>query len=930
VIDTGVDWEHPDLAANIWINEDEFNGTAGVDDDGNGYTDDIRGWDFYSGDNDPKPRFDDEDAVDTVISHGTHCAGIACAVGNNGRGVAGQAWNCKIMCLKGCVDDPATYGDAGVVYIDALQYAIDNGADVVSMSIGGAMTPSQMVTDMIAAGCTAGPVPGKNDDRNGVNYAVCMQNWSQMVPELDPAGAETEANEIIGVCAVQTNLEMTDYTNWSTTDHLADISAPGGSTTEGIDYLSTGLYIPGSAKFTEYIGMEGTSMATPHVAGVLALVRSLSPESTAAEVRDAVLETADYEGLYEANPTMEDHEQLGRGVLDGYAACESVSTSLPDASVVAPSLGQLVTTTTPKIVVSARRKGSRSAPLTRVTVRLDPTEGTLPTDEDAVWLDRVTNAVGGDDTPDGLDDLSGDSYPEDSRFRVELGSPLPIGSGGSETHVVEVTVTDAREVPDGADPNAPTVTVTSTFRLTAVGLSSGRHMFSVPYLLHEGSDLSNARPQTVLSQVPGGDGQGFYIARWNPSAGDPRAPGKYIRSDAAGLDDPYLAIFEPGKSYWVDVPVSTQRLIIQGESLEDRADWLIRDAAYNDHETGSDWLTPGWHQIANPFPFAIKLSSFLIETEAGARVPLATAVQDGICRGVIYGYSGGGYVTYVIPNAIVEPFEGYWFRTLTKCKLYAIPDAATTTATVSARSAEKTNLWQVDLTAKADDTVSSVSLASSASATDGFDPLLDIEQPPQIETDVVLSIESADLEDESLMRDVRGVVEDQATWRLVARTEGARDVTLNWGDLRALPREYAISLTDTQTGEVMSMRHQAVYSFRSTDGETEREFVVTVRRVDPSAAFRVLVESADTVRNGATVSFRLSEDASVDCVVLNVAGRVVRTVTRDERMAAGARSVLWDGRSDAGTAVPAGVYRLEIRARSDRGEIARALATVQR
>ena len=115
VIDTGVDYTHPDLAANMWVNQAELNGTAGVDDDGNGYVDDIYGYDFYNNDGDPK---DDH-------YHGTHVAGTIGAVGNNGLGVAGVCWNVKIMALKFLNSGGSGYTDGA---IECIQYAILMGA----------------------------------------------------------------------------------------------------------------------------------------------------------------------------------------------------------------------------------------------------------------------------------------------------------------------------------------------------------------------------------------------------------------------------------------------------------------------------------------------------------------------------------------------------------------------------------------------------------------------------------------------------------------------------------------------------------------------------------------------------------------------------------------------------------------------------------
>ena len=123
ILDTGGDYTHPDLEANTWINEAELNGVEGFDDDGNGYIDDIRGWDFINLDNAP---LDDN-------MHGTHVAGIAGAVGNNGIGIAGAAWNVKLMHIK--VFQSTGQGNSTNIAA-GVEYANSNGATIINMSFG--------------------------------------------------------------------------------------------------------------------------------------------------------------------------------------------------------------------------------------------------------------------------------------------------------------------------------------------------------------------------------------------------------------------------------------------------------------------------------------------------------------------------------------------------------------------------------------------------------------------------------------------------------------------------------------------------------------------------------------------------------------------------------------------------------------------------
>jgi len=917
IIDTGVDTNHPDLMDNIWVNADEIPAN-GIDDDGNGFIDDVNGWDFGDGDNNPN---DDQDPAFSGQGHGTGCAGVAAAVGNNAEGIAGQAWHCSIMPIKlwgagGGLDD----------FVRSLNYAIDNGADVVSMSIGFPGITYAAATDAMSRGFTSSGLPAFGDrEINGVLFCAAMGNDNTDQQAMTPVTCETEANEVLGVCAVAKDGTRSVWfpglqeSCWSSLPNVADLSAPGGN--EGEIYTSCAMQP--SATDPAYGDFGGTSAATPYVAGIVALTRSLDPSLASTEVRDTIRDQSNGSLLYTKNPSFRNGDQLGKGIVDAYATVQTLSTLAPRVIISAPADGARVATTTPTIQFSATKSGARAPDITRVTLRLSPQQGSNPTNADALWLDVVNN-----DTlvaePDGRDDRDGSAYPTGGAFSRRVDDALGIGTSGTSRQVVEVEVQDARQAVDAV----PAVThAESVFRVTAVGVGSGRSMVSVPYTLVQGTNLSHARPATIFGQAFGAAGQA-QIARWNPIGGSARDPGAYVRSDIDGVDNSYIGVIQPGKGYWLDLPVGTPRLIVEGDEAP-QGMFLVRDAAYDDTSSSADWLAPGWHQIGNPFPFTVSLSAFLVETAAGELIPIAEAVQEGITRGAIYGYVSGQYVPGVIPQAAMEPFEGYWFRTLEKCKLWAVP-AQTTAASRATASRANSLSWSFDIGATCGESTATATLGSALRASDGFDGAYDLELPPPMDDTVVLTLGDARGGNGGLMRDVRGDIKNGAEWTLVARAAANKEVRLDWGDLRALPRDYSVSITDKRSGATVSMRQEPGYTFRTGSQAETRLFTVSVKRVEPGTAFRISIEEATTTRGLAQVSFRLTQDADVDCLVLNSAGRVVRTVLTSERMAAGVRSVAWDGRSDAGSALPAGEYRIELRARSNQGEVARGTVSISR
>ena len=251
VIDTGVDRSHPDLLANMWTNPHEIPGNS-IDDDGNGFVDDTNGWDFFANDNNPT----DEEG------HGTHCAGTIGGVGNNVTGVTGVCWQVSIVGLRFLGPSGGSTSDA----IEAVNYSRDLGVDLTSNSWGGGGFSSLLQTAIASAGAAEQLfiAAAGNDGSN-----------TDLSPQY-PAGYAL--NTIVSVASSTSSDTRSSFSNYGAT--TVDLAAPGSS------IYST---VPGSS----YATYSGTSMATPHVSGAVALLKSIAPLMTAAEIKTRLLDTVD-------------------------------------------------------------------------------------------------------------------------------------------------------------------------------------------------------------------------------------------------------------------------------------------------------------------------------------------------------------------------------------------------------------------------------------------------------------------------------------------------------------------------------------------------------------------------------------------------------------------------------------------------------------
>lgn len=311
VVDTGVDWDHEDLVSSVYINQGEYGPDGkggekqsnGVDDDANGFIDDFRGWDFISSsftDSPPAPGEDasveDNNPMD-FNGHGTHVAGISAGMTNNGIGIASLSWGVKVLPCR--IGYHTTSGDGiGNSYNmgRAFIYAADMGADVINLSFGNS---GQFITDASLYATRKGTLVVSSAGNANDEFASEM--------ELKPW--------VLTVAAVNRNDLKTYYSTYGT---WVKISAPGGEqlTASSNGFLSTVVYPSTLYSGKKYEYFQGTSMASPFVASLAALIKSQNPEISVIDLFERIRQTSD--DIYALNPTYAG--KLGAGRINALRA----------------------------------------------------------------------------------------------------------------------------------------------------------------------------------------------------------------------------------------------------------------------------------------------------------------------------------------------------------------------------------------------------------------------------------------------------------------------------------------------------------------------------------------------------------------------------------------------------------------------------------
>jgi subtilisin family serine protease len=303
IIDSGVDLSHPDLSPNLWVNIGET-AANGIDDEGNGYVDDIVGYDTLSNDSSPQ---------DDTVGHGSHVAGIAAAAANNSIGGAGVCPACKLMVLRAGDED----GFPLSATLEAIVYAVDNGANIINMSLGGPVWSKLERKTLAWAGANGVLVIAAAGNEARDNDQLTYSQFG--VPFAPSYPASYDLPNIVSVAA-SNDLDRYGYrtgcdrrgggakcvfTNWGHTS--VDLAAPG------VDIVST--FLAGG-----YTTFNGTSMSAPFVAGVAGLVLSLNPSYTPQQVKNAILNSVDHPQDLAGGFTVTSGRLNAQGALTGSTA----------------------------------------------------------------------------------------------------------------------------------------------------------------------------------------------------------------------------------------------------------------------------------------------------------------------------------------------------------------------------------------------------------------------------------------------------------------------------------------------------------------------------------------------------------------------------------------------------------------------------------
>lgn len=947
IIDTGIQLNHEDMQAKIWQNAGEIPGN-GVDDDGNGFVDDTVGWDFLDNDNDPAPH---PTTGQFGASHGTHVGGLVGAATNNGIGVAGQDWACKLMVLRVFPEDGGT---TDAVILAAMDYALLMGADVINMSLGGGYT-AVYDTPMQAAraqGCVVVVAAG-NDD-----WMFTDDPSSWWSPVCNDGPNPTVDNWVLGVAATDADDHKAWFSNYdgSSTKTFVDVSAPG------MDVLSCLIFDPANGFNTPYGTMSGTSMACPIVAGLCALLHAQYPSYAPLDIINQIRTTAD--NIDALNPGYEG--MLGTGRINDLAAISLALPPGPPRRVSAMDTpgdeGGSITVTWAKSLDDGRGRNSVKDYLVQ---KCGNQENEYGVDQpDGNWQDLAVLPKGStsyvdapvpDYTPywyrvgarDNLGNVSFSNPAGPAEARDDLPPPAvwpylsaadtPSDEGGSitldwsgytppsdfQTYRVYRSTSSFTSVTQAQliypTPGDPDLTDTSYQDNTAV--DGTNYYYAVTAVDDVGNELKTvtavgpvtSQPNFVLS-LPSGvsmfsigvqttqddvatllgiSPSDMKLAVWSPAIGD------YIKSWVTP-GDPALK-HRLGRAFFIRL-LSPLLVEIGGQPAKTDFDVAVQ---------------VGWNMVGNPFLHDFRWDGVTVRT-ATRTYTLVEANSAGVMRDFAWYWdapSGSYRLVSARPDVgekIIRQSRGFWVLAFQPCTV-RLPAALPTSAPLPTAAGSSQVDWKMRLVARCGEFADVDNfIGVSASPAD----LNAIVSPPSLGQGVELFFVNAGVDGPAAASFVGPGAKQLWTARVAVAGLAGREVEISWPDLSSVPSSVRPLLVDKTSGKRVYMRTAAFYRFTPEEGESFREFEITAVG---SGTLQIAAVAARPAGGGVEVVFNLSAPAEVSAEVLNLAGRVVARL-RPGAMSAGPCSLRWNGLNASGARVPAGLYLIRLRAQAADGQ----------
>ena len=914
VIDTGIDTTHPDFL------------------DVDGKTSRLllaEAKNFFDNSVDPTKPIDSN--VTDGDGHGTHVAGTVGATTNNALGVVGVAgWNrngvnVRILPLRVLGNDGGgtTLGEANALYYSA-QLASPR-VDVINLSLGGSFD-STIERDAINAALAANIV-----------VVAAAGNDGQFQSPPQP-GFPADYPGVIKVSAVDRSRKLAVYSN---SGGPVAIAAPGGDGSfntsgavlstwplSGGEFASNPIF--GPVAKTGYFSISGTSMASPHVAGVCALL--LAAGARPQDVRFLIQSTAQ---KLDEEPDPNGGNQYGAGLIDAYAAL--LPFSAPVVRILSPVEDQstLLRTVTIQVQVQNVAKLSQPSDLT-IEIR----RATIPTTV-------VRTFVGGRD-------FTIPAPPDPTNPVSPVTITLPPVTVPPGEFIVEVRIAGAR-------PSSDSRFFTVSTRTQPVG----RALFAVPFKL-------SPQQAGVSREVDLFSGVAFKLARWDPlydPANTQNDPDPYAYFSSTGTQSDVTATFSPTRSglpltydttagnindvsasvepvglgYWLDLS-ETQQLNFSGETVNNPVG--IRLYAENGTRNPG-----GWNLIGSPFTFPVDFNSVSVLFR-GTSYRLEEAVAQNIVKGALVGYAQGDYFFQIAPQGQFQPFNGYWIKALQDCVLIVPPAASSLSRSVRNVSSHMASVavakqaaskiapagsvrgWRVRLQASAAGDRDGQNYFGQAVGASAGDDSLDMPKPPSGAGHTYLrfvnraaatgsgraaasGVASAYAFD---LRDLRSTNEE---WTAAVTTDrpNAR-VTLSWEGLGTVPRSTRLSLVDTRTGQEVSLRARSSYTFQSGEAGETRLFrvVQTAEASRGPLAVNLTIVRTRSPQQGVSVRLTATQDVDLTGRVLTLGGKRVAALGGAGRAVGRRETTLgWDGKGEAGAAVPPGPYVIEVTARTPDG-----------